>query len=561
MKIRTAAALPILLALILCALSRPAVAGCPEVLAFLADKAIGVTCVHADDLRVPPPPLPVAGVAPVLPGNNSITTFADGTTALPGIASGNGSFTPVTDLAVISNAPTPTNAQVPGLQVEGWFADDPAGEARFVLRFPDVAIWNGKLVVAGASGTRSEYNGDWAWSDYVLSKGYAYASQNKGVLNLFFVSLASATQPAGPTGAVDKFSCRLNPEPTSAFSEIWVHFYDNDLLAADYPSVGFNRLKPFTEWTTYMLEDARLAQGALKANFNHFPRRTYAVGTSNGGYQVRRAVEAAPNLFDGGVDWEGTFVDLHENILGTTSTTMTNGLPPAIQNFAGYIAGGCNLAGPEATAIMAAGYPPDIVKTCTAAYPPAANQGTLWSRYSGQFWEVTQCQWQKRFDPTWPTYADGPGNVVGTGGYNYLQRLEGGFVDIAQLEGAETTGKIKKPLITVAGTMDALLPIRRQAEAYEAKVNASRKGNNEERNAQYRLYEVQNGNHIEGYVPLFPQLRLIQPFAQNAFDLLVDHVENNAPLPPSQCVGFADNPSISQHPPDTEKGHCTSLLK
>ena len=67
-------------------------------------------------------------------------------------------------------------------------------EARFLFRFPD--NWNGKLVVAGASATRSEHNGDWAWSDYVLPMGYAYASQNKGVLNLYIVSLTSATQPA-----------------------------------------------------------------------------------------------------------------------------------------------------------------------------------------------------------------------------------------------------------------------------------------------------------------------------------------------------------------------------
>jgi hypothetical protein len=29
-------------------------------------------------------------------------------------------------------------------------------------------------VVAGASGTRSEFNGDFVWSDYVVQKGYAY---------------------------------------------------------------------------------------------------------------------------------------------------------------------------------------------------------------------------------------------------------------------------------------------------------------------------------------------------------------------------------------------------
>ncbi len=86
--------------------------------------------------------------------------------------------------------------------------------------------------------------------------------------------------------------------------------------------------------------------------------------------------------------------------------------------------------------------------------------------------------------------------------------------------------------------------------------NASRNGNNEERIAQFRLYEVQKGNHIESFVTPFPQLQVIQPHAQKAFDLLVDHVENKAALPPSQCIpkggAIATNPS--------EPGHCTSLF-
>ena len=50
-------------------------------------------------------------------------------------------------------------------------------------------------------------------------------------------------------------------------------------------------------------------QECVAAPLRPEPRRTYAVGTSNGGYQVRRAIETAPEFFDGGVDWEGTFVD------------------------------------------------------------------------------------------------------------------------------------------------------------------------------------------------------------------------------------------------------------
>jgi hypothetical protein len=283
-----------------------------------------------------------------------------------------------------------------------------------------------------------------------------------------------------------------------------------------------------------MLETATLAQGAVRANYDHFPRRTYAVGTSNGGYQVRRAMEEAPNLFDGGVDWEGTFIDPEgPNILIS--------LPPAIKNFPDYVASGFDPNSQAAQNILAAGYPPDIVN----------GTDSLWARYSVQFWEVTACQWQERFDPTYPTYTSGLGN------YDYLARIAvpipGVFDSVAAVE---STGKIKKPLVTIAGTMDALLPIQTQARAYEAKVDASRKGNNDRRNAQYRLYEVQNGNHIESFVFLFPQLVEIQPHAQQAFDLLVDHVENNTDLPPSQCIPKGG--AISGAP--SQPGHCANLL-
>ena len=72
----------------------------------------------------------------------------------------------------------------------------------------------------------------------------------------------------------------------------------------------------------------------------------------------------------------------------------------------------------------------------------------------------------------------------------------------------------------------------------------------------YRLYEVQNGNHIETFKLTFPQLELIQPHAQHAFDLLVSAVENHAELPPSQCIPRGG--TIDKNPP--QPGHCTNLL-
>ena len=173
-------------------------ADCKEVLAALGNTVVDVTCAPSADLTT----------------KNPTTTPADN--SIPGLPPG--AFTPTTDRGVISNGPAEITKAVPGLQINGRFADDPDKEARFLLRLPN--DWNGSLVVAGASGTRSEFNGDFAWSDYVVQKGYAYASQNKGVLNLKITSLDSATPPT-------PLSCRLKPD-----SKIWVEFFDNDAVRA-----------------------------------------------------------------------------------------------------------------------------------------------------------------------------------------------------------------------------------------------------------------------------------------------------------------------------------------
>src|SRR4051812_5555986 len=453
--------------------SSPAFAAtrCDRILAAFGNRLADAVCFESPDLTTNNPA--------TTPANNSIAGLAVG------------AFTPQTDRGVISPNPpnrTPIIRVVPGIQLDARVVDDPTGEARFVLRLPN--DWNGRLVVAGASGTRSEFNGDFAWSDYVVQRGYAYASQNKGVLNLFLV----AVQAAPP--ANDPLACRLNPG-----SPVWVHFFDND------PG------QQFTRWAGFMADAAQLARRGVQARYGGVPRFTYAVGTSNGGYQVRRAVESFPHLFDGGVDWEGTFVDEH-------APNLLTDLPAGVLNFDSYAASGFDAASVAAKNISAAGYPPDLVVAGSS----------LWGRYSAQFWEVTQCQWQKRLDPAYDTY------VSGTGTYNYVSRLS--FSDVgAQFAAFATTGKIQRPLVTVAGTMDALLPIDHHARAYARKAAAAlaaAQGNERNNGPAYRLYEVQNGNHIETFQDLLPQLELIEPHAQRAFDLLVNQVERDIALPPDQ---------------------------
>jgi 3HB-oligomer hydrolase 3HBOH len=469
---------------------------CAVLLATLGPRLADATCFESTDLTTSNPA--------TTPANNSIA-------GLPALA-----FTPQTDRNVISPDPpnrTPITKAVPGVQLDARLADDPAGEARFLLRVPD--DWNGSLVVAGASGTRSEFNGDFAWSDLVVQKGYAYASQNKGILNLFLVAV-SVAPPAS-----DPLACRLNP-----LSPVWVHFYDND------PG------KPFTQWGPAIVNAAGVARDALLGLEGRPPRYTYAVGTSNGGYQVRRALELAPHVFDGGVDWEGTFVD-------PAVPNILTDLPPAILNYPLYAASGFDPSSTAARNIVAAGYPPDIV----------SGARSLWGLYWTQFWEVTQCQWQKRLDPTYDTYGSG------TGTYDYAARLAVSDV-AAELAAFENTGELRRPLITVAGTMDALLPIEHHARAYARKVAAVRAadaavGREDDRHAPYRLYEVQNGNHIETFKNTFPQLELIQPHAQRAFELLVRFVEEHRePLPPSQCIPHGG--AIAASP--AQPGSCEELF-
>jgi len=164
--------------------SAAAASRCDRLLGLLGHQITDASCVESADLTT----------------NNPATTSPDN--SLPGLPPF--AFTPQTDRGVISPSPpnrTPISEAVPGIQLDARISDDPTGEARILFRLPNQ--WNGKLVVAGASETRSEFNGDFAWSDYVLQQGYAYVSQNKGVLNLYL------------TTAADPLGCRLNPSSTT----------------------------------------------------------------------------------------------------------------------------------------------------------------------------------------------------------------------------------------------------------------------------------------------------------------------------------------------------------
>jgi len=153
---------------------------------------------------------------------------------------------------------TPLSGPVPGRLVHGTLPGDP--HARFLLRLPKA--WNGRLVVSGSPGLTCERGYDLYWSDFLLSRGYAFACTDKGVQ----VALC-------PSGVV------------------FVPLAGENSIRRWFP-----RLKALT---SFAVEEARKA-------FSRAPERIYVVGVSNGGFLARKAAEEG-GVFDGAVDVSGVF--------------------------------------------------------------------------------------------------------------------------------------------------------------------------------------------------------------------------------------------------------------
>ena len=96
---------------------------------------------------------------------------------------------------------------MPGLQIDGYFPDTSTTntthgwnhDAQFVIRLPDK--WNGKLVITGAPGVRKQYAPDPVDRPTgCSSKGYAYASTDKGNSGNSFYATARSPATRSPSG-------------------------------------------------------------------------------------------------------------------------------------------------------------------------------------------------------------------------------------------------------------------------------------------------------------------------------------------------------------------------
>jgi hypothetical protein len=152
---------------------------------------------------------------------------------------------------------------------------------------------------------------------------------------------------------------------------------------------------------------------------------------------------------------------------------------------------------------------------------------------------VTTCAFAKELDPA---YDGEPQD------YDYAGRRQPLHLS-PRVAKISTDGNVGRPLITLHGTMDALLPLTRHARPFRDRVVAAGKV------ALHRLYEVQNGNHIERYKQSsynFTQLELLQPQVHDSFHRLVAWVESGIAPPTSQCIprgsAIVDNPAIAGRP-------------
>lgn len=414
--------------------------------------------------------------SPDLTTANDRTTPQDNSDgSLPPLA-----FTPRSDRQSVAPEPplgTQITRPVPGLQVAGAFADD--AQARFVVRLP--TRWNGRLVTGIPSAVRSEYGLDLAWSDYLVRRGYAYVATNKGTLN------------ARPTTADDPLGCAVSA-PGGPLADVHVRPY-----AVESPDA-------LQEWVRRPIQGARLARRLLRRTYGRAPRYTYAVGVSVGSWVVRRLLETRTRPFAGGIDWEG--------VLFTRRHDIVRDFTLALRHWPGYRASGFDAGSPAARAIRRHGFPPDLLAPLPA--------GSYYGTHADRSWNLLACLALRLLDAG---YRGEPAD------YPYAER-KGVLRHTAAAQRAANTGRLRRPLITVTGTMDAITPIATATRPYRRLVQRAGRG------PRHRVYEVQNGSHADplGQSGGFRALVPVQPHAHAAFERLVAWVERSAPPPPSQCV-------------------------
>ncbi|MEU8245323.1 tannase/feruloyl esterase family alpha/beta hydrolase [Nonomuraea sp. NPDC048916] len=385
---------------------------------FLALTLVASLLTPAQQVAPPEQRLKVPGA------EHTVTARLDDLTTAGTVASGH---TDPADWAGLHSAATVNPTGVPGVQIDGYFPDTSTTntthgwnhDSQFVIRLPE--NWNGGLVITGTPGNREQYANDFTIGDWVLAKGYAFASTDKGNTGLAF-----HTDGRRPGDAI-------------------------------------------AEWNERVTQLTIAAKSVVSQKYGKRPTRTFMAGISNGGYLVRWQLENRGELYDGGIDWEGTLWRVKgDNVL--------NYLPKALKAY------------PDQAGVLKAGFAP--------------GSEFLWPFHRQYYWELTQEIYQKELDPGYQGAA---------ADYDYDARKP--YAAVAKIA---LTGRITKPLITLHGTLDTLLPITRDSDVYAEMVGPHR---------PFRYHRVEGGNHLDSLVDVYPdKLKPMLPVFRDSFAELEEWV-------------------------------------
>lgn len=381
-------------------------------------------------------------------------------------------------------------AKITGVQINGMF-----GDSSFVIRVPDK--WNGKLVVTAPGGYSNETANDVFFSDYVLEKGYAYASTDKG-------TPGGDNALEGEENSIAEWNMRFN-EITKATQDYLAENYQDDLIK--------EKKNP-----------------AIHLVSSEHPIPTYIMGFSNGGYVIRYALENdSEGLFDGGIDMAGVLWRADDPNLITSYTEMVNNADNALF-------GKGKKQEKAIQAIYDAGMPEGIEN--------------IWFLLDQNKWFNTLNRYRDELDPNankqidWTEYTSfnqfglrDRSNDYIFNGYNFLKRPKKEKKLVKEIE---NTGEIQHPLITVFGTWDETLFPSVHAYPYEELVIESGKKKN------YRLYMIDKAGHGDNFVwseyDKNHERQPILPYVHQSFDLLVNWVEKGKQPPESKLVDTPKNP-------------------
>lgn len=232
------------------------------------------------------------------------------------------------------------------------------------------------------------------------------------------------------------------------------------------------------EWHRRLTQLTVAAKQVVRQRYGRSPSTTLAAGISNGGYLVRWQLENRPWLYDGGIDWEGTLW----TVRGPNLLTF---LPAALRHYPTYAEGG---DGAEAAR----------QKLLDAGFAPGSE--FLWDYHYRVYWDLTQRIYREALDPSFDGDLDAGVPFCRSGtpncdaDYDYADRPRAQ----AAVKRIALTGRIGKPMITLHGTLDTLLPIGVASDVYAEMVRKAGRG------GLHTYQRIEAGNHTDGLVDEYP---------------------------------------------------------